>query len=327
MWQSLAPELVFEIFRHFLPGLTLSVTEPKLFPWYLGQICGSWRSIFVSHAGFWSNLIVEADFYNVQRAKRALQILKLCLLRSNDQPLSFKLTYVLFKASDDRSRRARKTLSKRCLNLLIGESTRRRDAYITIGEPELPILYKIHHRLPMLRSVQIQLSDVDGVVTLPPPIYEDLFENAPQLRRLCIDKDPSWKVDRSGLTVIPSWSPSSVLDHLDILSRVSCLEELTIRGEFTTTILPNTVPPITLPFLKILRTDSEDVLFLFRTPPSHQAHAHCDVDKRCGDYSTVHASITGSNFVSLRDRLSQATIGMPKIAFPEDPNSLCVVQR
>ena len=213
------------------------------------------------------------------------------------------------------------------LNLLIGESTRWRDAYITIGEPELPILYKIHHKLPMLRSVQIQLSDVDGVVTLPPPIYEDLFENAPQLRRLCIDKDPSWRVDWSGLTVISSWSPSSMLDHLDILSRVSCLEELTIRGEFMTTILPNTVPPITLPFLKILPTDSEDVLFLFRTPPSHQAHAHCDVDKRCGDYSTVHASITGSNFVSLRDRLSQATIGMPKVAFPEDPNSLCVVRR
>jgi hypothetical protein len=269
MWQALAPELVFEIFRHFLPGLTLSVTEPKLFPWYLGQICGSWRSVFISHARFWSNLIVEADFYDVRCAKHALQILELCLARSNDQPLSFKLTYVLFKASDDRSRRARKTLSKRCLpmlNLLMGESTRWRDVYITMGEPELPILYKIHHKLPMLRSVQILLSDVDGVVTRPPPIYEDLFENAPQWRRLYIHRDPSWKADWSALTVIYLRCPSSVAEHLDILSRVSRLEELAIRGEFMMTILPNAIPPITLPFLKILRTDSEDVLFLFRTP-------------------------------------------------------------
>ena len=90
MWLILAPDLVFEIFRHFLPGLTLSVIEPKLFPWYVGQICGSWRSVFISHTGSWSNLIVEADFYDVQCAKHALQILKLCLLHNN-QPLSFKL--------------------------------------------------------------------------------------------------------------------------------------------------------------------------------------------------------------------------------------------
>jgi hypothetical protein len=269
MWQTLAPELVFEIFRRFLPGLTLSVTEPKLFPWYLGQICGSWRSVLISHAGFWSNLIVKAEFYDVQRAKHALQMLKLCLLRSNDRPLSFNFKSVLPQPSDNSSRRARKTLSKRCLqkmlNLLIGESTRWRDAYITIRESELPILYKINHKLPMLRSAQIQLSYTDGSVARPPLIYEDLLENAPQLRRLYIHQDPSWKVDWSALTVIFLWYPSSVAEYLDI--RVSRLEELTIRDAFTTLpILPNTVPPKTLPFLKILRTDSVDVLFRFRTP-------------------------------------------------------------
>ena len=157
----------------------------------------------------------------------------------------------------DSSRRARKTLSNclQMLNLLIEESTRWRDAYITICESELPILYKIDHKLPMLRSVQIRLSDADGFVTRPSPIYKDLFENAPQLRRLYIRKDPSCKVDWSGLTVIYLWYPSSLAMHLDILSR---LKELTICGGFRTLLIRlNTVPPKTL--LKILRTDHEDV--------------------------------------------------------------------
>ena len=46
MWLILAPELVFEIFRHFFPGLTLSVIEPKLFPWYMAVALGG---AFLSH--------------------------------------------------------------------------------------------------------------------------------------------------------------------------------------------------------------------------------------------------------------------------------------
>ena len=278
-WQSLTPELVFEIFRHFLPDLTLSVTEPELFPWYLGQICGSWRRVVISHAGFWSKLIIISGhcygdgpllIRDVQCANRALQLLNLCLCRSSDRPLSFKFAHCLLEPSDSIDQKALSKCYRQMLDLLIGESTRWRDAYISLtGESELPILYKIKNKLPMLRSIRIQLLDADDFITYPPTVYEDLFENAPQLGRLYIEDRPSWHVDWSTLTAIHFWGPSldEVSPLLDILSRVtvSRLEELTIHGRYAIPIPPDGIPLKTLPFLKILRIDREDALFLFRT--------------------------------------------------------------
>ena len=96
----------------------------------------------------------------------------------------------------------------------------------------------------------------------PPPTYLHLFENTPQLRHLHLCKF-AWNIDWSALTVIHLRNPYGLSLPLGHLSRVSRLEELNIYGYFG--ILPDTTP-VTLPFLKILRTADEMAQGLFRTP-------------------------------------------------------------
>ncbi|KIL58340.1 hypothetical protein M378DRAFT_170685 [Amanita muscaria Koide BX008] len=86
-WQTLAPELIFEILGKVLPGLTLPVIDPKLFPWYLGHICSSWRAVFKSSPRFWSALVIDLDGDGVEippnhRIERALLLTEMCIQQS-----------------------------------------------------------------------------------------------------------------------------------------------------------------------------------------------------------------------------------------------------
>ncbi|KAK2460456.1 hypothetical protein APHAL10511_007621 [Amanita phalloides] len=259
MWQTLIPELVFEIFRHFLPRLKLSVIRPKLFPWYLGQICSSWRDVFVSSPEFWCHLDFHLDVdFDVDRG---LVISNVCLPRSNPRPISF--TYIQDYPPDENQKLER---CRQILNLLINQSTRWRDAYFEVHVAEIPFIYPVKNKLPILRSIKVKT--VGGIEIsfgrcYPDPIFDDLFLDAPQLKRMCISGNPYWKVNWSSLKTIHISLPYHYPEHLEVLSRVSCLEELTIDGNFNT--IPDIVHSIVLPFLKILRSDSTS-LPLFKTP-------------------------------------------------------------
>ena len=158
MWQILAPELVFGILRHFLPagGLKLSVIEPALFPWYLGQICSSWREVFISYPEFWNNLVIHLQSHRDKNFcttigvdanfNRALAILNTCLPRSRNCPLSFQ--FILY--SDELCygpENSKSRCSLQILELLVGESTRWRDAHIELHESGLPV-YMVEDKLP-----------------------------------------------------------------------------------------------------------------------------------------------------------------------------------
>lgn len=283
MWEDLAPELVLGIFRHFLSGLKLSVTEPALFPWYLGQICSSWREIFISYPAFWSNFIIhlesqvelQYDFVEAHcttmhvevDAHRALAILNTtCLPRSGNFPFSFKL--VVYS-----SRMLKKRGGLQILELLVRQCTRWHDAHIELHESGLPVLYRVKGKLPVLRSMWVNLwvlydtpHIVKNILAGPPPsTYADLFVNTPQLRCLHVCYHP-WTIDLSALTVIHLRYPYYQMSLLqDNHSRFSCLEELNIYGRFKLSLDLDTVP-VTLPSIKILRTVFGKALELIRTP-------------------------------------------------------------
>jgi hypothetical protein len=162
MWQNLAPELVFGILRHFIPfrGLKLSVTKPELFPWYLGQICSSWREVFISYPAFWNYFIIQLEFESVSFTDldRALAILHACLPRSRNSPFSFQLVLYPYKLYY-------RMRGEQILELLVGQSTRWHDAHIDLYELELPVLYTVKDKLPMLHSMRVNLTTVPEKLT------------------------------------------------------------------------------------------------------------------------------------------------------------------
>jgi hypothetical protein len=273
MWQNLTPELVFGIFGHFLPGLKLSVTEPAQFPWYLGHICSRWRDVFISYPAFWSNFIIylelDYDIYGEPRTihepdvTRALAILNVCLPRGGNGPFSFKLVLYSYdlRYGSDQSSKSRCGLQ--VLELLVGQSNRWHDAHIELCESGLPILYMVKDRLPILRSVRVNIWSCGAAsMRTPSSNYIDLFEDASQLK--CLHAGVfTWRVDWSALTVVHLRYPYRVSMHLEALSRCSRLEELNIYGRFRMHLDPI---PVALPFLKILRTGSERALQLFQMP-------------------------------------------------------------
>jgi hypothetical protein len=89
-WSTLCPELIYEILTCCLSGVTLSTDAPRSFPWYLGHVCRSWRSVFVSSPRFWDHFSFEFRPMGKIRLQRALALVKLCIERTKDHLFSFK---------------------------------------------------------------------------------------------------------------------------------------------------------------------------------------------------------------------------------------------
>src|SRR6266550_3704126 len=94
-WTKLYPELIYEILTYCLSDTvpTLDTCFPKHFPWYLGHICRSWRSVFISSPRFWDHFIFDGSItgaFSANRVERALTLVELCVKRTKDQPFSFR---------------------------------------------------------------------------------------------------------------------------------------------------------------------------------------------------------------------------------------------
>ena len=84
------PELIYEILTHCLSGVTLYRDDPRSFPWYLGHICQSWRSVFVSSPRFWDRFSFEThSMEEISLLQRTLALVELCIERTKDRPFSF----------------------------------------------------------------------------------------------------------------------------------------------------------------------------------------------------------------------------------------------
>ncbi|KAF8339256.1 hypothetical protein F5887DRAFT_476211 [Amanita rubescens] len=278
MWQTIAPELVIEIYKHFLSGLTLSVTEPAFFPWYLGHICSRWRNTFISSPYFFNSLTIDLEekgkgIYQRRstRFKRTLAIVRFCMQSTNDHPISLRLTLGWPELCYNLKRTSKSRFCRLILQSLIGESVRWRDAYITLHVSELPILYAAKDQLQMLRSIKLELVNCSHIcawdlsMARPPRSFADLFVDAPQLTRVYIGDYLDWEIDWSTISVIHLKQPPSPDALLELLRQVDCLEELAIYESSDIRTPYKCGPLIALPFLRVLRISDADLLPLLKT--------------------------------------------------------------
>ncbi|KAM6492564.1 hypothetical protein JOM56_012288 [Amanita muscaria] len=273
MWGTLALEIIFEIFGHFLPGLKVSITEHHQFPWYLGQVCMTWRNAFLTFPQLWSTLDIDLAKQHPDHTtlEHNLAMVEECLLRSGNHTISFRFT--LWQSFQCRGLSPSPSPEALCcgqiLDRLVEQSNRWRDAYFTLHICKAET-HRVKIRLPMLRSLQCRFVRYDTEVDMQD--FNNLLVDAPRLTRIFLDESIKWNIDWSSMTAIHFQSPPKVTYLLSCLKQAHRLEELVIRDRFAYgSFSPNTISPITLPYLKVLEVCVTGLL-LFETPALEELH-------------------------------------------------------
>ena len=249
---TLCPELIYEILTYCLSGVTLSACAPGLFPWYLGHICQSWRSVFTSSPRFWDRFTFEASgrmkMATISRLERALALVELCIERTKDHPFSFKFSGV----TDTKT--AQSLYSFQILENLVAHADRWHAVCLIADADGLrKSLTKAKRRFGQLHSVQI--STVGGTSS-------DVFQDAPNLTRVYVTN--YYQLLWSNITVLHiDLEPHTARGFFANLGKMTYLEELVIRGYLHDVGITS---PIELPRLKILSADYFYSLSLIKTP-------------------------------------------------------------
>ncbi|KIL57553.1 hypothetical protein M378DRAFT_171619, partial [Amanita muscaria Koide BX008] len=175
MWGTLALEIIFEIFGHFLPGLKVSITKHHQFPWSLGQVCMTWRNAFLTFPQLWR-------------------------MRSGNHTISFRFTaWLSLQCPCLSPSPSPETLCcGQILDRLVEQSTRWRDAYFLMDICEAETLYRVKNRLPMLRSLQCRFVRYGTQVDMQD--LNDMLVDAPRLTRISLDENIKWNIDWSSMT-------------------------------------------------------------------------------------------------------------------------------
>jgi hypothetical protein len=260
-WSMLCPELISEIIAYCLSDTPLDTYFPNRFPWYLGHICQSWRSVFISSPRSWNRFIFDSSVtgaFEADHLERALTLVELCVKRTKDQLFSFRFnprTYGYVETS----------YMCQAMKTLVAHADRWSAASIEIkgfGEVE-ELLLKAKHRFRQLHTLYISI--YPGT-----PYHLDIFEDAPNLTRVYTTN--YFRLRWSGLTVLHISSNTFVKLFMEF-DKMTCLKELVIRGSL---VLRNPLPvfqtPVDIPSLKILYVKHYYPLSFIRTPSLETLH-------------------------------------------------------
>ncbi|KAF8629524.1 hypothetical protein AX17_005650 [Amanita inopinata Kibby_2008] len=263
------PEIVCEVFSHF--SAWMPVHDPSLFPWYLGQICRAWRTIFISKPTFWSHIDVnlgsihQTEDSDHHRYGRALDLVKLCMQRSNGQPISF-----IYRNLRHSSTFSALEYSHKILQLLVTESTRWLHVRISLSYFDYEKLCPIEGRLPLLRSLQFSQ---ETAFTSVPGSCQNVFRDARALTSIHLRYLSTWRFNWSSLAWI---SVETVhldkVDELqDALRQAVLLEGLLVmqcpvEPADNQLRLLETLPVITLPHLVYLSIPHACLLRFLKAP-------------------------------------------------------------
>ena len=259
----LPPEIVCKIYGYIHAPMRLHKLDD--FPWHLGQICSSWRSIFHSMtSNFWNKLDIDLfvmDKYEDPELVRhhydaMLLVLRYFLDHTRGQPFSFQF----------RTRHLRLTeeveWTARLFELLVAESIRWREINIRIFNSLTPILHKAKHPMPLLSSVQFE--QVTWYADLKP--IHDLFEDVPHLTCLALAPFSNWRINWGSLSVLKLTAGRESNDELlSVLGQAKRLEKLAIYQWLGVIFYPDR-SLISLPNLKVLSTSRFELLSLLETP-------------------------------------------------------------
>ncbi|KAK2464679.1 hypothetical protein APHAL10511_003255 [Amanita phalloides] len=184
--------------------------------------------------------------------QRVIEILQFFLRCNRGSPFSFALcTERSYYTEDD----AQEVM--RVLLILVPESTRWQNASMNLKMWMLPTLYRIKHRLPLLRTLDLRSSTDDPADDSVPELYDDLFETAPLLASIAVRISLStWKFNWSFLTFIRLSDAFDDESFYKALPHAVRLQKLQINTTLNTHRIDSSLLPITrtikLPSLKHL---------------------------------------------------------------------------
>ncbi|KIL64822.1 hypothetical protein M378DRAFT_162673, partial [Amanita muscaria Koide BX008] len=224
----------------------------KPFPWYLGQICSSWRTTFFSmYSEFWSTITINAHHrYHHSVWEEAVSVAKVFLEHTGGRPFSFSVDA--------------KHPCPPILDLFIAESTRWKAVSLCLDDDDenIPLLRSVKNRIPQLRSLAVSIEL--GMPRDLPLIFEDV----PALLHLSLIQLGNWRMDWSLLTELELSREFNVGRLLRVLSQATNLERL---GFNKFTVNPEELEekdfdPVTLPRLRTLEISGLAILQFLTTP-------------------------------------------------------------
>ncbi|KAF8343653.1 hypothetical protein F5887DRAFT_281712 [Amanita rubescens] len=253
-WATLYPELIYEILTYCFSDATLSVCTPETFPWYLGHITRSWRSVFISSPRFWDRFSFHAlpKTATISRLERALALVQLCIEHTKDHPFSFSFAAMMFAMKVPQS-----LYAIQILETLVAHAERWRAACFIadLGES----LNKGKGRFGQLHTLQICIP----LGVSRHHIASDLFEDAPNLTR--VYATDYHRLCWSSVTVLHiQLAPRSAHKFFAELEQMTSLEELAVRGLSLRHDVATV--PVELPSLKTFSVEHYFPLSLIEAP-------------------------------------------------------------
>ena len=219
-------EILCEIFAYL--SSPLRVQRAHEFPWYLGKVCSTWRTLFFSmRSTFWKNIEIEWE-HNFRRplrfSERRREILAFFLSRTQGAPFSFSL----FREGSH----PRKTHVQWILKDLVDHSRQWEEVFIRMNPIvfELNLLRNAKGRLPLLKKLEITSSDYFGPEVHPS--LAGIFKDAPLLTHVALQNFSAWELHWSPLTILDIGRQNDVHKSLAILQKTVNLVQLTFSNMF-----------------------------------------------------------------------------------------------
>ncbi|KAM6501416.1 hypothetical protein JOM56_004430 [Amanita muscaria] len=251
--QHVPAEIINEIFKHLIIDILVAL-NPREFPWYVGQICASWRAEFTSTAWIWRKFtIADARPITEHGLEKAARLVKLCIQRSRNEPISFTFLFC-----GKYLRPKERQYVNQMLSDLIIESQRWEvvDVEAELLSLKTFCLPNLSNHFPLLRSMALR---IHGIHWDEPKCWES-FLCAHSLTRVELDELPRYDFDWSRLTVLTLQHETGVPDILRVMRRLRCIERLKYSSLGTAED-----GMIALPTLKVLSCPG-DVLRHLRAP-------------------------------------------------------------
>ena len=294
---KLSPEIVSEIFNNF--STTMTIHNPQLYPWFLGQICAGWRNVFLSP----SIRYIEVDVHKTRRHSatyfdRALDVLNFCLKCSEGCPLSFT-----FRMGTDYYA-GEYAYVVDILNALITESMRWVTAeFLSLPIIELRRLRCVKGRIPLLRSFALRhrtIKPVQEVIT-------NVFDQAPTLKRLLLS---DINVSKFHWASIESFRLGSLTGAASgklvaALSQATSLKELEIGWEDihysqSINVDMEDTGKVTLPSLKRLALHAHNIFEALTTPGLEHLAVNFQSGRNLNQNKTSISSFFNRSFCPLK---------------------------
>ncbi|KAJ6485448.1 hypothetical protein C8R47DRAFT_539410 [Mycena vitilis] len=233
------PELVGHIFA-------LTVAGDKRPPWYLGQICRSWRLAALAYPVLWTSIAIRHP------ARTQLPSTETLLLRSRNAPLN-----IFWNG---------KTTDRPSADAVISHCIRWRSLHVDTRFARIPSLEWLQPVCGHLTAMETFTLDRAA----PHTRFPDIFSVTPVLREIFLS---DWYFRVISPSVVIPWGQITTYrgaydtsDQRKILASATNLQQCAVRFIGTGTMRPHENVPITLSYLQRLCVDRSAAFVHLTTP-------------------------------------------------------------